>query len=312
MKTLRFFGAALMAVTLSFGMTSCGSDDDDNGIVLDPTIKATIADVVEKYPAVELGKLVSVLPDGAFTVSIKDAKAAITKIVVDDTKAIVYKSETKAVVDGENVFVCQYKLEGDKIVISCPELEANITVSMDDAADILINDDPFKAELAKAPAAATPNEVSICRTWKNPGYTAGVWFDKLPIYGVQAAEQKEVKEIKVLAKSVMDKLIAKDSKLYDDGFKILSSDIESVTFLTNNVVYVVYTNGKVEESTWKWTNQANGELSTVIDGKDVALTARFQKGTPNKAYFVITANMEGVGGLGVHTLTGRLVCNLND
>lgn len=310
MKKIYFLSAALFAAILSLGLTSCSVDDDEE-IVLDNTIQTTIADEVLTKAADVTLQTVEQTP----AVVELAADAPVSKIVIGtDGKAILYMNQQapRAIVDGANVYTAEYEVTNEGIKIVCSELGVNILVPADLVGEITFDNNSYAIIGAlQVPATASPAEHNICRTWSHPVYTAGVFFDKLPVYGASAADKAGVNSIRELASKVLDRIVAQDSDLHDEGFKLLSSDIESLTF-TNEKVYLRFTNGNVEESTWTWTNQSKGQLKTVIDGKDVALEARFEGGTPNKAYFVIDANCEGVGGLGVHTLTGRLVCTMND
>lgn len=302
---------ALLAATMSLGFTSCSVEDDPE-IVLDNTIKPTIIDdVLQKTATVTL-------PAVATTPAVVEiaAGAPVSKIVIgSDGKAIVFATNApaaRAIVDGSNVFTGTYTITAEGFVIACPELGLDIIVPADLLSDIHIGDDAYAiVSSLQVPASASATELSICRTWTNPIYTAGVFFDKLPVYGVKAEDKAGVASIKDLAKNVLNRILAEDSNLRNEGFELLSSDIETLTF-THDRVYVRFENGRVEESTWSWTDQTKGQLSTVIDGKNVALDVRFETGSPNKAYFVVDANCEGVGGLGVHTISGRLVCTMTD
>lgn len=306
----RFFYAALFAATLSFGLTSCNTKDDDE-IVLDNTIKSTIAEeVLQKSTDVNIPPV-----EQTPAVVEMEAGAPVSKVVMCSNNKFIAYTATKsgrAIVDGSNVFTGTYDISLAGFVINSPELGLQITIPLDLIGSVKIGDDAYAiASSLKVPDSATPTELSICRTWSNPTYTAGVYFDKLPVYGTKVEDKAGLSSIKDLSKTVLNRIIAKDSNLRDEGFELLSSDIESLTF-TSSKVYLRYENARVEESTWEWIDQSKGQLKTVIDGKDVTLEARFEKGNPNKAYFVIDANCTGVGGLGVHTLSGRLVCTMTE
>lgn len=310
MKKVFYLSAVLFAAPLTFGLTSC-SVEDDSEIVLDDEIKPTIADeVLTKATDVKL----QTVEQTPAVVELAE-NAPVSKIVIgSDGNALLYMNAQapRAIIDGTNVYTASYNVTAEGIVIVCEELGVNILVPADLANEVTIDNASYAILGAlQVPANATAAELNICRTWKNPVYTAGVFFDKLPIYGVSAADKASVRSIQELASKVLDRIVAQDSDLRNEGFKLLSSDIESLTF-TSEKVYLRFTNGKVEESTWTWTDKNKGQLKTVVDGKDVVLEARFEEGTPNKAYFVIDANCEGVGGLGVHTLSGRLVCTMTD
>lgn len=305
MKVLRMFGAAMMAVVLSSGMVSCG--DDDEVIVLDPEIKKTIVDEV-----LTLSKDVA-LEDAKFITTPKEVsipKGPLKKIVFCEEEAILYVADaTRAIVDGKNVFVCEYTMDGTNLIIENDEL-GTITVSMTGIMEVMIDKDSYPCEVVTLPAAATPTAVGLCRTWKNPTYQAAIFFDQLPIYGVN--EHKTYTEVKPLIEDVLDKILAQDSNLRDRSFQLLSSDIESVNFMTNGKVYLKFADGKVEESDWEWISEADGKIKTVVDGKDVVIDVRFEAGEPNKAHFVIDANCAGIDGLGVHSLSGRIIANTID
>lgn len=311
MKKIYFLSAALFAATFSLGLTSCSVEDDEE-IVLDSTVKSTVVDDVMSKSTDNVIPAAKQAP-----IEIKLASGApISKIIIgSNAKAILYKSNAqaaRAIVDGSNVYTGTYTITADGFVIACPELGADILVPADLVSDIHIGDDAYAiASATEVPTSATATDLSICRTWSNPTYAAGVYFDKLPVYGVKAEDKAGVKSIKDLANAVVNRILAEDSSLRNEGFDILSSDIESLTF-TADKVYLRFENGRVEESTWAWNDKSKGQLKTVVDGKDVTLDARFESGTPNKAYFIIDANCEGVGGLGVHTLSGRLICTMTD
>lgn len=308
MKKNCFFYAALFAAALSFGLTSCGVEDDP-GIVLDDTIKPTVIDDIQKLPT---NVTLPAAKQEPAVVEMSE-ESPVSKILLgSDSKALVFTKSVaaRAIVDGTNVYTGTYTITSEGYVVECPELGASIIVPFDLVGDIQIGEDAYAIEESlKVPDSATPAELSICRTWGNPSYTAGVFFDKLPVYGTKDEEKASVQSIQVLAKKVLDRIVAQDSSLRDEGFKLLSSEIESLTF-TSQKVFVRFTDKRVEESVWSWTDQSKGQLKTVIDGKDVALEARFE--APNKAYFIVTANCEGVGGLGVHTLSGKLICTMTD
>lgn len=306
MKKNLFFYAALIASALSFGLVSCSVEDDPE-IELDKTIKPTVIDdILAKPSAVTLPST-----DQAPIEVELSTESPVSKIVIgSDNKALLYKAnvQARAIVGSTNVFTGEYTIEGDCFVIVCEELGLNIKVPMDFLDDVTINDVSYKIEeTLQIPTSATTADENICRTWTRPVYTAGVFFDKLPVYGVSDADKEEVADIKVLAKRIFDRIVAENSDLRDEGFDLLSSNIESLTF-TANKVYLRFEDGRVEESTWEWTDLSKNLLKTVVDGKEVALEARFE--APDKAYFIVTANCEGVGGLGVHTLSGALICKM--
>lgn len=309
MKATRFFGAALFAVALCAGMVSCDNEDDP-GIVLDPTIQPTVVDDVLAQPTVDIdADATRPVP----TVVELEASAPVTKLVIGPREVIAYLAEStpaRGTTEASNVFHGTYTIGLSGFTFTVPGI-GEITVPMDMIGSVLIGGLPYSIDAALATVPGTPGEVSLCRTWTNPTYRAGIYFDKLPIYGVSDTEKNGSRSIAELARTVLSRIIAEDSKFVNEGFKLLSSDIESLTF-TSNKVYLVFENGRVEESSWKWVDQAKGKLSTVIDGKDVVIETRFEKGTPNKGHFVIDANCEGIGGLGAHTISGRLVCSMND
>ena len=121
--------------------------------------------------------------------------------------------------------------------------------------------------------------------------------------------------IKVINEDIMNvdlnKLIS-DQGLKNEGFNLLRNNLTGVNFVNNGTVYFTYADGKIEESTWKWIDKTNGKLNTTLDGVNVNVVLRFKKGQPNTAYFVIDANLAGIGGLGVHTLSGQLICTMTD
>lgn len=309
MKVTRFFGAALCAVFLSLGMASC-SNDDDKGIVLDDSVSPTVIDdILGKATGVGLGAIKC----APRVVELSPA-APISKIVIgSEGEALLFMPESKAVVSGSNFYMATYEITSSDIVIVSEELGL-ITIPLTDVvgAAATIDSETYKiTKYMEIPKDATPTAVSIYRSWYAPTYTAGVFFDKLPIYGVTSADKVGKSKIETLKNEVLRRIIAKDSNLKDQGFKILTHDIACLTVTAENF-YVVYDNGDVESSTWKWLDQAKGKLQTVIDGKEVVIDVRFEKGNPNKAYFVIDANCEGIGGLGVHTISGRIICTMSD
>lgn len=308
MKTIKFLGAALMAATLAFVNVSCSSNDDDDEIVLDNTIKLTTVD-----DAMAIASEALEAPEKTTTPSIitPDAGCSIDKIVVGDGgKAFLYAKVTKAI--NSDVIVCTYRVEDGKIIINGGSLFGDVVVTtVDNALSIAINGVLFGGTKQDTALPGSVNAVNICRAWSNATYTAGIYVDKLPIYGATASEKQEVSSIVSLKNAIMTKL-KKENNMTDEGFKFLEHNIVGINFLNNGKVYITYDNSTVEESSWRWIDESKGKLSTTIDGYDVNVDVRCTKGKPNTAYFIIDANMQGVGNLGVHTLSGRLVCKMKD
>lgn len=308
MKKRNFFFAAFMAVTLAFGFTSCSSSDDDP-IIIDPTIKETIKDEILKLP---IDVLDAPQADGAVEKYTIESAPIESVILTKSDKAIVKINPlTKAFND--NVIVCNYTVEGTNIVIKAGKY--TIKVNMLDVANIIIDDQPYSCTTEELPEPTEANEISLCREWKEAKYTASLYFDKLPVWGAKTEEKKELSDIRELNNKVITKLI-KDSNLRDEGFKMISNNLTGVNFVSNGTVYFTYQDGKIEESTWKWKDKKNAKLTTTLDGKEVTIDIRFKKGASadkvNTVYFIIDTKIEGVGGLGVHELTGQLICKMTD
>ncbi|MBQ0049739.1 MAG: hypothetical protein KBT12_05855 [Bacteroidales bacterium] len=307
MKTFRFLGATFVAALLSFGFTSCNKDDAPiSGVVDLPTY---IDEVLSKSTTVELGK------PGIEPIAVEVKEHPLIKSILLDSheKATLMLHETKAFIAQENIIEATYNVDAATsiITINCDEF-GTITLDMNSMAELVVDDEVYDIDATKVPADANTNEVSICRTWRNPTYTAGVFFDHVAIYGVSAEDKQGMDKIRTLADNVLDRLKSQNSNSFNpDEVKLLNSDIKSITF-TAKKVFLHYTNGKVESSEWQWINKDKGELKTVIDGKDVFLNARFEKGTPNKAYFLIDGNFHVTGNLGSHSITGMLICVMND
>lgn len=311
MKTFRTLGTMLLAATLSLGAISC-EDAENAPIVLDPTIKPTVVDEV-------LAKMSDKLDahHGEVTpfIAFPDKGAPIRKIVIaEGGKAFLYSAPSEAITRSiiSDVITCEYKIVDGNIVINAGKEYGDITItSIGNAVKIAIESVIYAAEKEETPAPTTESAVNICRAWSKAKYSAGIYFDKLPIYGAIDKEKVEVDDIRILKKSIMDKLVT-DTKLKDEGFKFLENNIVGINFLTNGKVYVTYSNDTVEESEWNWIDEAKGKLHTTIDGKEVDIDVRCEAGTPNTAYFIIDANLNGVGGIGKHTLSGRFVCKMTD
>lgn len=304
-----FLFAAFMAVALAFGFTSCSSSDDDP-IDLPKDILPTITDNLLAMVSENLSAEESGVPSKVITLS--DVKAPIEKLILSKSmKAILYKNPlTKAIND--NVIVCNYEIEGTNIIIKVDGY--TIKVSMTDMNNIIIDEQVFAVTTNTLPEPTAVNDINLCREWKDAKYTAAIKFDNLPVWGAKTEEQTEFADVRELNRKVINKII-KDSSLKDEGFNMLRNNLVGVNFVNNGTVFFSYQDGKVEESTWKWVDASKGKLNTTLDGKNVNVDLRFKKGEagkPNTAYFIIDANLAGVGGLGVHHLTGQLICKMTD
>lgn len=310
-KTFRMIGAAMFAAMLTFGFTSC-DDSDDAPINLPDDIKPTVIDealaiVSDKLPGIDKAGIERF---------IESKGGMLDKILVYKSgTAIVIPAATKAI--NEEAIVCNYEIKDDFIVITAPapigEIKISTTVAVDAAVSIILNGGTEAATEIAIPAASTDNAKSLCRPWSKAKYKAGVLFDKVPVWGAQEKEKVDYNSIIDLQNAVAKKLTT-DSDLKDNGISILSKNLIGASFASNNKVFFTFEDvrGKksIEESTWKWIDEAKGTLETTLDGEKVKIDVRFQKGTPNKAIFVIDAKVKGIGGLGVHTLSGRLVCTM--
>lgn len=308
MKTLRTFLTAILAVTLSFNLASC-SDSDDDPIVLDPTVKETIAEQIMAMSSESLPAVTKVGSDIIITATSPDSP--IEKIVITkEGKAIVYPAVTRSSV-ATNTIECTYTLDGDDMIINAGGTLGTIRVSVSSVAtSIFINSTSYNATSLEVPAQATATEVSLCRNWSNTKYRAAVWFDKLPVYGANDNEMTEVTDIRTLKNNILDKVTTED--INKENFNILKNNLVSAYFLNNKTVYFTYSNGNVEESSWKWLNESEGKFETYIDGGKVIVDVRFKKGTPNTAYFVIEGTVNCTGNLGKHVVSGKLICTMTD
>lgn len=318
MKKRNIFYAAFAALAFVLGFSSCSNSDDDP-IVLDPTVKTTITDLLLAEKSDVLDK-----PLADFDVRewIVTDDAPIAKVIISKSKkAVVYLSKkkdasakgTRAAAINEDVIVCDYTVDASgNIVVNVAG--HTIKVSIEDYANIIVDEVVHATTSELLPAPTDNNEIALCREWKNAKYTASVYFDKLPIYGAKAEEQVELADVRTLTKNVKDKLIKSGSNgLKDEGFDMLSNNLVGVNFLNNGTVYFSYQDGKVEESSWQWVDKAAGKLKTTLDGVAVNVVLRFKKGDKgNTAYFIIDANLKGIGGLGVHDLNGQLICKMTD
>lgn len=297
---------ALMAMLACFAFVSCNNNEDDP-IELDPTIKKTVADEVMELSPVELSKKSKT--DTPIVIHFKNSDCPLEKIVILDTESLLYPKQTRAI--SSDVITCPYTIDGDVITIKSGSAYGDIVVKLGDVIEVTINDITYTADQESLPEPDSASEVGLCRCWTNAKYSAGIYFDKLPIYGANEAEKAEKSDVRNLKDAIMNKLMA-EKGLKDEGFAFLNDNITGVNFLTNGIVYITYSSGRVEESAWKWIDEAKAKLNTTIDGVKVDVDVRFKSGTPNTAYFVIDANLQGVGGLGVHTLSGKLVCKMTD
>lgn len=302
MKKRNIFYAAFVAFAFILGFSSCSNSEDDP-IVLPDDILPTVTDAILAMPLDVLDQPKD--NDEEAVISVTDAP--IEKIVLaKGKKAMIYKKTTRAIND--NVILCSYKVVGSDIVIEA--LGYTIKIGTGAIASIAIDEILYSAK-KQAIDAPAGNEVSLCRAWGNAKYRAAVKFDQLPVYGAKADEQVEVASIIDLNKKILNKLIS-DQGLKNEGFNLLRNNLTGVNFVNNGTVYFTYADGKIEESTWKWIDKTNGKLNTTLDGVNVNVVLRFKKGQPNTAYFVIDANLAGIGGLGVHTLSGQLICTMTD
>lgn len=303
MKKRNVFYAAFVAVALALGFSSCSSSEDDP-IVLPDEIKPTITDEILAMPLEVLGQPVENDEEAVYSIT----DAPIGKIVLaKGKKAMVYKNTTVRAIN-DNIIICNYKVVGTDIVIEAAGY--TIKIGTGAVASVVIDEMVYSAK-KQAIDAPAGNEVSLCRAWGNAKYRAAVKFDQLPVYGAKADEQVEVASIIDLNKKILNKLIS-DQGLKNEGFNLLRNNLTGVNFVNNGTVYFTYADGKIEESTWKWIDKTNGKLNTTLDGVNVNVVLRFKKGQPNTAYFVIDANLAGIGGLGVHTLSGQLICTMTD
>ena len=310
MKKINLLGTAILAATLSLSAISC-SDSENDPIVLDSSIMPTVVDDVLAMSSESLGKTEKAVDPAVIT---PESASSIKKIVIGDgMKAYIYPLGTKAI--NSDVIVCEYKIEDGNIVINGGDTFGDITItSVENAVQIALKGMNYKGEKKETTAPKSTNEVNICRAWSNAKYSAGIYVDKLPVYGAKGNEKKETDNIVDLKNAIMEKLKT-ENNMVDDGFKFLQNNITGVNFLTNGKVLISYSNGTVEESDWKWVDEANGKLTTTIDGKEVDVDVRCEaakNGKSNTIYFVIDANLEGVGNLGVHKLSGRLICKMTD
>lgn len=319
MKKRNIFYAAFAALAFVLGFSSCSNSDDDP-IVLDPTVKTTITDLLLAEKSDVLDKPLADFAVREWTVT---DDAPIAKVIISKSeKAIVYLAKegvapakgTRAAAINEDVIVCDYTVEGSNIVVNVAG--HTIKVSLIDYANIIVDEVAHATTSELLPAPTDNNEIALCREWKNAKYTASVYFDKLPIYGAKAEEQVELADVRTLTKNVKDKLIKNGSNgLKDEGFDMLRNNLVGVNFLNNGTVYFSYQDGKVEESSWQWVDKAAGKLKTTLDGVAVNVVLRFKKGDEGKvntAFFIIDANLKGIGGLGVHDLNGQLICKMTD
>jgi len=309
MKTLRFICAATLAAIMSFSITSCGTKDDDEGIVLDPTIKKTVVDEVIEMPITNINEDERTVELAKITPIKEDCPIDKFVLLYDNNAFLFPKSGTRAFNSG--VISCTYTVQGKNIIIETGKSYGKVTIKLDAITQVYMNGETYEASKEDIPALTSVSEKNLCRTWKNAKYSAGIYFDKLPVYGAIESEKGEVDDVRILKNAIMQKLI-KEEKLKDEGFKFLNNSIKAVNFLADGYLYITYADDTVEESKWTWKDQSAAKLNTYIDGVNVDVDVRYKTGTPNEVYFVIDANLKGVGGLGQHTLSGRLICHMTE
>lgn len=305
----------MFATVLGVGFASC-NDDDDAPIVLPSEIKPT---VIEEALATSSEVLGDVDKDGVEKIiSVGASSYDVSEIILTKDKKALIKPKSESAAKAmtsraiiSNSIICDYTIDGSNIIINAGGSIGKITIPLANAAQIMIQSTLVNVTYVTLLPPATNNEKSLCRPWSNPSYTAGIFVDKIPVWGAQVSEKTGCRSIMELKNLIVEKLVV-DGKIKDEGFKLLSSDLVSVNFMTSGVVYFCFSNGTMEKSTWSWTNEAKGELKTTIDNREVNVAVRFKKGTPNTAIFVIDANTNGITGTGVHKLSGRLVVTMTE
>ena len=113
MEKRNFFYAAFVALAFVLGFSSCSNSEDDP-IVIDPTVKTTITDLLLKETSEELESPKKDFAVRGWTVT---DDAPVAKVIVSKSeKAIVYlkmaasAKGTRAAAINENVIVCDYTI----------------------------------------------------------------------------------------------------------------------------------------------------------------------------------------------------------
>lgn len=274
MKKIHFLGAAMMAAVMSWGLISCGSDDEIDTPITPPTIKEVDKDIEAMKPiALDPAKD----SEHFKTITFK-GDAPLTKLhILDDGKVLAVMTETPALSPtraNSNVFAeGTYTVNPDGSVtasVAGYTIKVGMTDNMTTINDVLYSTEMTTGTTSNASA-------TLCRTWYPEKYDV-VAYVKNTVIG-------HYEETSLMAlQSTLSKELGTDVKL-------LEGDVNKITFMTNSTIITNYKNKNYEVANWAWTSEAAGILTASFSANDqdmmnIPTFVRFEKGTPNICYLV--------------------------
>lgn len=277
---MHFLSAALMAVALNMGFTSCGSDEIDEaikGITVEEVDKA-----IEGMPTTILEAAEEFAHTGKLTIHegpIKDL------MLMVDGKLIGHLplEEARATRAGGAEYVeGTYTVNSDGS-ITATLADYNITITPNKN-EVIINDTPYAADVA----SATTSDASktLCRSWYPTEYNTVVY-----------AGTKAIGNYKSQSLVELQKMVSKD---INTNVKLLAGEVNQIDFLKDGTIITNYKGNDYQVASWSWINEKKGELKASFSASDKDMIdvpgfTRFQKGTPNTCYLVSAFKVEATG-----------------
>lgn len=283
MKKIHILGAAFMAIALNMGVASCGSDNNDIDAPItgeeidktDQTIKSMPATFIEAVKDI----------DQTGTITVLDAPLS-DLFVMDNGKIIGRLSQksqahTRA---GEKEFAeGTYRVNPDGSLTATIE-GYSITISAEKKS-VIINSTEYAAEVTAAKVTNEAN-ATLCRTWYPTEYNTVIYAGQKAIGNYKSASILSLQ-------SIVSAAIGTDVKL-------LSGEVDKISFLGNNTIITNYKGDNYQVATWSWTDESKGELKASFSSVDENLMAvpgftRFQTGTPNTCFLVSSFQIQATG-----------------
>lgn len=270
MKKIHFLSAAFMAVALSMGFTSCGDDNNEIDAPIEKEEVEKADQNIEKMPEVALEAAANTEVVSKLTM----AEGPLEEIFLVDNGKVIARKAHAARATGDDYVEGTYTVNSDGTVTAqLGGYTININISQNIVA---IGDNTYTAELVKA----TPNgnaSKSLCRTWYPTEYKVVAYagtkaigcYTSSTLVGLQNIASKELKA----------------------DVKLLSGEVEKITFMDNNTIITNYKGNDYQVASWDWISEKLGALTVGFSSADSTLAkvpglVRFQKGKPNTCYLV--------------------------
>lgn len=269
-----------MAVALSMGFTSCGSDELDEpvtSIVIEETDKN-----LESLPQTTLEAAGAFAHTGKITLHggpIKDL------FVMVDGKLLGHLSSEAT--SATRAGVAEY-VEGTYVVnpdgsITATLAEYNINIAPNKS-EVIINDTQYAAEVATA--TTTKAHETLCRSWYPAEYNIVIYA------GAKAIGNYKSTSLVELQKTVSSEI--------NTNVNLFTGEVDKIDFLKDGTIITNYTGNDYQVASWSWTNDKKGELKASFSAKNVNMIdipgfARFLQGKPNTCYLISAFKINTTG-----------------